>query len=116
MKFGRFDFGSIRIDGQTYGHDVVIDGGEVRKRRKGPSKRFREEYGHTPLSVDEALPWRCKRLVIGSGAVGALPVMSEVERESKRRDVELVIRPTREAVELLRESTKNTNAVLHVTC
>jgi hypothetical protein len=28
---------------------VVIDGGKVRKRKKGPSKQFREKFGHTPL-------------------------------------------------------------------
>jgi hypothetical protein len=29
-----------------YAHDVVIDGGKVRKRKKGPSKQFREKFGH----------------------------------------------------------------------
>ncbi len=33
-----------------YTHDVVIDGGKVRKRKKGSSKQFREKFGHTPLS------------------------------------------------------------------
>jgi hypothetical protein len=28
---------SIRIDGTTYEHDVVIEGGEICKRKKGPS-------------------------------------------------------------------------------
>jgi hypothetical protein len=40
MRFEAFSFGSIRIDGTTYEHDVVIDHGQVRKRRKKPSKRF----------------------------------------------------------------------------
>jgi hypothetical protein len=31
-------FGSTRIDGITYEHDVVIDEGQVRKRKKKPSK------------------------------------------------------------------------------
>jgi len=38
MRFEKFSFGSIRIDGTTYEHDVVIDRGEVRKRKKKPSK------------------------------------------------------------------------------
>jgi hypothetical protein len=37
MQFESFSFGSIRIDGITYEHDVVIDRGEVRKRKKKPS-------------------------------------------------------------------------------
>src|SRR5262245_32840314 len=38
MLFEKFSVGSIRIDGVTYEHDVVIDRGEVRKRKKKPSK------------------------------------------------------------------------------
>ena len=56
MHFEDFSFGSIRIDGITYEHDVVINRGQVRKRKKRPSKRFRDAFGHTPLSVDEEIP------------------------------------------------------------
>jgi len=59
MRFEKFSFGSIRIDGTTYAHDVVIDRGEVRKRKKKPSKQFREAFGHTPISPKEAIPWKC---------------------------------------------------------
>ena len=41
MRFQKFSFGSIRIDGTTYEHDVVIDGGQIRKRKKKPSKKPR---------------------------------------------------------------------------
>ena len=47
MRFGRFKFGSVQIDGVTYEYDVVIDGGSIRKRKKKPSKPFRNAYGHT---------------------------------------------------------------------
>ena len=60
MRFEAFTFGSIRIDGVTYEHDVVIDRGRVRKRKKKPSKKFRDEFGHTPLSVAEKTPWQCR--------------------------------------------------------
>jgi hypothetical protein len=50
MQFENFSFGSIQIDGGTYEHDVVIDRGEISKRKKKASKQFREEFGHTPLS------------------------------------------------------------------
>jgi len=48
MDFGGFQFGSIKIDGVSFKHDVVIDRGKIRKRRKKPSKKFREEFGHSP--------------------------------------------------------------------
>jgi hypothetical protein len=44
---GEASFDSRQIDGVAYDHDVVIDGGEARKHKKKPSKRFREQYGHT---------------------------------------------------------------------
>jgi hypothetical protein len=94
---------------------VVIDRGEVRKRKKTPSRKFRDEFGHTPLSIDEKIPWKCKRLVIGTGAYGRLPVMKEVKLEAERRHVELVIVPTSKALRLI-ERESAANAILHVTC
>ena len=115
MRFEKFSFGSIRIDGTTYNHDVVIDRGQVRQRKKKPSKEFRDAFGHTPLSLKEAIPWKCRRLVIGTGT-GALPVMDEVKGEAKRRKIKLVILPTKEAIQELKKEAATTNAILHVTC
>ena len=116
MRFEQFSFGSIRIDGVTYEHDVVIDCGEVRKRKKKPSKKFREKFGHTPVSVEEEVPWKCRRLVIGTGRYGSLPVMKEVKLEARRRRVDLLISPTDEAIQTLANQPEATNAILHVTC
>jgi hypothetical protein len=115
MHFNKFSFGTLRIDGRTYEQDVVIDRGEVRKRKKALSRRFRDEFGHTPLSIEEKIPWKCQRLVIGTGAYGRLPVMKEVKLEAERRHVELVIVPTSEALRLI-ETESEANAILHVTC
>jgi hypothetical protein len=115
MQFESFSFGSIRIDGETYEHDVVIDRGTVRKRKKGPSKKFRDASGHTPISMEEDIPWKCKRLVIGTGT-GALPVMNEVKKEAKRRGIKLVMLPTEKAIQDLEKKPEETNAILHVTC
>ena len=115
MRFEKFSFGSIRIDGTTYEHDVVIDRGDIRKRKKKRSKQFRDAFGHTPLSIEEDIPWKCRQLVIGTGA-GGLPVMEEVKREAKRRKIKLVIIPTAKAIEALKKESGQTNAVLHVTC
>jgi hypothetical protein len=116
MRIEAFSFGSIRIDGTQFDHDVVIDRGSIREREKKPSKKFREAFGHTPLSVREAIPWNCRRLVIGTGAYGNLPVMDEVKSEAKRRNVELLIEPTAQAIEALRDNPEHNNAILHVTC
>ena len=115
MRFEAFSFGSIRIDGVTYSHDVVIDRGQIRKRKKKPSRKFRDAFGHVPLSIKEKIPWKCRRLIIGTGT-GALPVMSDVKKEAKRRNVQLIIAPTGRAIQALGENPEDTNAILHVTC
>src|ERR1700733_5339857 len=116
MRFTGYSFGSIRVDGVTYDHDLVVDRGKIRKRKKAASRKFRGAYGHTPLSVAEEIPWRCRRLVIGTGADGALPVMQDVWDEARRRKVDLVLLPTAEAIGALTRAGADTNAVLHLTC
>ena len=91
MRFTGYSFGSVRVDGVTYDHDLIIDRGKVRKRKKAASRKFRGAYGHTPLSIAENIPWRCRRLVVGSGAGGALPVMQQVRDEARRRKIDLVV-------------------------
>jgi hypothetical protein len=116
MKCGKCRFGSLRINGKKHGKDVILDQGAVRKRKKKPSREYREQFGHTPVSLKEEIPWECKRLVIGTGMEGRLPVMEEVAAEAQRRGIELVVCPTPEAVQLLKDNPAATNAILHVTC
>src|SRR5207247_6582281 len=106
MKVRIVKVGEIEVEGKRYTHDVVIDGGKVRKRKKGPSKQFREKFGHTPFSAGEEIPWGGKRLIVGTGAHGALPVMAEVLAEAKRRGIEVIAAPTLEVCQLLEEVKK----------
>jgi hypothetical protein len=48
VKWGKCQFGSLKIDDEKYAKDVILDRGVVRKRKKKPSREFREQYGHTP--------------------------------------------------------------------
>jgi hypothetical protein len=116
MRFERFSFGSITIDGKTYHHDVVIERGKIRKRDKLPSKRLKSNFGHTPLSASEAIPWSCRRLLIGTGFYGQLPVTDDLVREANRRGVELVTKPTEQIIKDLDQESDTANAILHVTC
>jgi hypothetical protein len=116
MRFTGYSFGSIRVDGVIYDRDLVIDRGKVRKRKKSASRKFRGAYGHTPLSIAEDIPWRCRRLVVGTGADGALPVMPQIRDEARRRKVDLVVVPTAEAIGILTKARPDTNAILHLTC
>ena len=117
MQARLVEFGEIEVEGKRYMHDVVIDGGKVRKRKKGPSKESRQKFGHTPLSAGEKIPWGGKRLLVGTGAHGALPIMDEVLAEAKRRGVGVIAAPTVEVCHLLDEVKKGqAHAILHCTC
>jgi hypothetical protein len=110
-------FGQIEIEGQRYDYDLVIEEGAVRKRKKKPSKPFREQFGHTPLSAQEAIPWGGKQLIIGTGAYGRLPIMPEVYDTARQQQVEIVAAPTEEACRLLQTlPSQEVYAILHVTC
>jgi hypothetical protein len=110
-------FGEIEVEGERYSHDVVIDQGEVRKRVKKPSKAYRDQYGHTPLSAGESIPWGGRQLVVGTGESGSLPIAADVWAEAERRGIEIVAAPTVEALRMLSDmAAKDVRAVLHVTC
>ena len=110
-------FGLIEIGGRRFEHDVVLEGGVVRRRKKGASKAYRDRYGHTPLSPDEAIPWSARRLIIGTGVSGQLPIMPELYEEARLRGVEIVAEPTEVACRLLQAAEPTeVAAVLHVTC
>ena len=117
MKAKLVGFGKLQLEGDRYTRDVVIDGGRIRRRRKGPSKPLRDQFGHTPLSVAEDIPWGGKRLIVGTGADGALSVTPEVVEEAQRRGIAIEILPTSAACRLLADlKPSDVYAILHVTC
>ncbi|PYV38627.1 MAG: hypothetical protein DMG06_25260 [Acidobacteria bacterium] len=65
MHIKNFSLGSIRIDSVTYEHDVVIDRGQTRKRRKKSVQEIPRGVWTPPLSTEEEIPWKC-RLVVGA--------------------------------------------------
>ncbi len=117
MKMRMQTFGEVEVEGERYDDDVVIEQGGIRKRGKKPSKVFQARYGHTPLSVEEAIPWHGTRLFVGTGMYGKLPIMSEVYTEAEKKGIEVVALPTAELCVMLQNlKPKDINAVLHVTC
>jgi len=116
MNYHYTTFGRINIDGKTYHKDVVVDRGNILKREKGKSKSHRADFGHTPLTPSENIPWNCTELVIGTGYYSRLPVTDDMKTEAKKRGVELKIMKTAKACDYLASANKGTNAVLHITC
>jgi hypothetical protein len=75
------EFGEVEIGGKRFSHDVVIEAGRIRPRRKGPSKVLRDQFSHTPLSAAEEIPWGGRRPIVGTGAQGSLPVAPDLSRK-----------------------------------
>ncbi len=110
-------FGQVEVDGTRYDTDIVIERGSVRRRHKKTSKPYRARFGHTPLSTDESIPWGGRRLMVGTGVDGGLPVMIEVYEQAAQRNVEIVALPTEAACQLITDfEAGEVNAILHVTC
>ncbi|MFP4104649.1 MAG: MTH938/NDUFAF3 family protein [Phycisphaerae bacterium] len=110
-------FGRLEINGDTYEKDVIIEAGRIRKRKKKPSKRYRDRFDHTPLTAEEDLPLAGDRLIIGTGADGALPIMDSVYNAAAARGIDVEAMPTADACRLLEElPDEAVHAVLHVTC
>lgn len=117
MKVRVVRTGEIKIDGRHYDHDVIIRRGKVSRRKKKPSRIYRKRYGHTPLSLAEDIPWNGKRLIIGTGLQGEMPVMSKVYKEAEKRGVTLIVVPTASACALLADMEDDEiNAILHLDC
>jgi hypothetical protein len=117
MKLRMQTFGEIEVEGERYDYDLVVEQGRIRKRSKKPSKAFRARYGHTPLSAEEAIPWHGKRLFVGTGMYGKLPIMSELYAAAEQKGIEVVALLTPELCGVLQKlKPKDVNAILHVTC
>ena len=117
MKMRMQTFGEIEVDCERYDYDLVIEQGAIRKRGKKPSKVHRARFGHTPLSAEEAIRWHGKRLFVGTGMYGKLPILPELYAAAEEKGIEVVARPTPELCGILQDlKPKNVNAILHVTC
>ncbi len=118
-------FGWVIVNGVRYRHDVIImPDGSVVRRRKELSAKYRERYGHTPLSPEEFrdLLRACGNVdvvIVGTGQYGDMPVMEDVVRVAEEAGVKLIIERTPNALKEIRELLGRgvrAAALIHVTC
>ncbi len=117
MKIESLSFGIIVINGREYREDIVIDRGEIKLRDKSKSRKYKHLYGHTPLTVEENIPWKCKTLIIAKGFYDALPVTDEIFKQAEKLNVQIKAINTKNLPAILNKSpTLETNFIIHLTC
>jgi hypothetical protein len=111
-------FGSITIEGAVFEHDVIIRlSGQVEKRKKKLSKVI---YGTSHiLSLAEAkhvYEKGTQRLIIGTGQYGNVRLSDEATDYFKRKQCQVDLLPTPEAIRAWNESEDAAISLFHVTC
>jgi hypothetical protein len=114
----RTEFGSIRIAGTEYRHDVVIRlDGRVEKRKKKLSK---QDTGTAHIvSFDEArhiYQEGALRLIVGTGQSGMVKLSEEAADYFKRKGCSVELLPTPAAIRVWNEAKGPVIGLFHVTC
>jgi hypothetical protein len=108
-----YDFGFIVIDGRRYTTDVIV-------RPEGVKDGWWRQEGHRlhPADLEDVFADPPEVLVVGTGYSGRMVVPPETETFVRERGVELVVAPTREAVQRYNELApeRKVVAALHLTC
>jgi hypothetical protein len=118
MEIEGTTFGTITIDGKTYGNDVIVRlSGEVVKRKKKLSKKY---YGTSHvISKDEAkfvFEKGCEQLIVGSGQEGNVHLSPEAEAYFAKKGCKVLLQPTPAAIHLFNKSNARKIGLFHVTC
>jgi hypothetical protein len=119
QDINKTSFGSITIQGNRYEHDIIIRmDGRILKRKKKLSKRI---FGTSHIiSIDEAkyiFEKGAKHLIIGSGQYGQVTLSEEAEKYFKKKECEVKIFPTPEALKQWNIQEKGAViALFHLTC
>ena len=117
-KIDQTKFGSITIEGEVFEHDVIIRlNGKVKKRKKKLSKAI---YGTSHIvSLAEAkhiYEKGAERLIIGAGQDGMVNLSDEASDYFKRKNCQVKLLPTPEAIRLWNKSKGAVISIFHVTC
>lgn len=108
-----YEFGSITIEGRRYDRDVIVHPGGVR------ANWWRKEGHRLDVSdLEEILADPPQVLIVGTGYFGRMAVPLETLDSLRRRGIEVIVLPTREAVACYNElaASKRVVAALHLTC
>ena len=116
-----YHFGSIKIDGKAYNHDVEV------RWDKTVLKWWRKESHVIDVEdIKRALDQNPEVIVIGTGESGLAEVTEEAKKEIESRGIELIIDVTEEAIKtfnIIKEESEKEEGrqrrvigLFHLTC
>lgn len=108
----RYSFGSIKIDGKSYSHDVIVSGKKVKSWWRNTSHEV------TLNDVEPILEERPKSVIFGTGESGVCRVFQETIEYLEKQNIKVLVAPTPEAVEEYNRRVAETGLVgaFHLTC
>jgi len=113
LKIEAYSFGRMVIEGKEYTSDLIVYPDRV------DAGWWREE-GHLlkPVDLKEVLTVSPRVLVVGTGCYGVMKISPELPRYLEERGIELIARPTSEAVLLFNQLSEKKQVVgaFHLTC
>lgn len=110
----KYSFGSIRVRGKTYYHDIIISADTV--------SEWRRAEGHVADAADLAsiVAQGPAVLVIGTGYNGRMNVSKSAVKMCAQNRIELVVEPTAKATDLYNgmvlDRKPGLMAAFHITC
>ena len=114
MKIDSTSFGSIKINGKEYEHDVIVNWkGEI-KRGWLQTRHLVSEKEFFDLAKENP-----EVIVIGNGQYSACEVSENFIKLAKKRGIELIVENTPHALQKFNELVKKGKKVIsymHVTC
>ena len=111
-----YNFGKLVINGKKYVRDLIVGNEEVLVENW-----WREEGHRLRLNDIKAVleDYKPEIIVVGSGYYGYMRVDRELEKYLESNNIELIVKPTREAVEIYNKLVNKGIRVLgafHLTC
>ena len=111
-----YDFGIIRVGDRVYRNDIIVTPTRI-------VERWWREEGHRFTLEDfrkyGVLDEEVEVVVLGTGYYGLVTVDPEVVEWFRKRGVEVIVKPSREAVEIYNElvrAGKKVMLAIHLTC
>jgi len=108
-----YSFGSVRVDGETYDHDLIYSKGQVTRwwREKG----HKVKVGDIQLLLDQSPDV----VVFGTGAMGVMRVGNKALAALHEAGIEVVVEPSAEAIarfNALVAEGRDVALAIHLTC